>query len=51
MCPTNWGVAPTVAADWVKEQMEPYYPLGVFRDIPGNVVPEAATPKAGVVTK
>ena len=29
MCPTNWGVAPTVAADWVKDQMEPYYPLGV----------------------
>ena len=51
MCPTNWGVAPTVAADWVKDQMEPYYPLGVFRDVPGGVTPEAATPKAGVVSK
>ena len=51
MCPTNWGVAPTVAADWVKDQMEPYYPLGVFRDVPGGVTPEAATPVAGVVSK
>lgn len=50
MCPTNWGVAPTVAADWVKDQMEPYYPLGVFRDVPAGVAPEAACPKAGVVT-
>jgi 2-oxoglutarate ferredoxin oxidoreductase subunit beta len=31
--------------------MEPYYPLGVFRDVPAGVTPEAATPKAGVVTK
>ena len=49
MCPTNWGVNPVVAADWVKNQMEPYYPLGVFRDIPSGKIPEAAAPKAGVV--
>lgn len=49
MCPTNWGVQPSVAADWVKDAMEPYYPLGVFRDIPAGVIPEAAAPKAGVV--
>jgi 2-oxoglutarate ferredoxin oxidoreductase subunit beta len=29
--------------------MEPYYPLGVFRDIPAGNVPEAAKPTAGVV--
>ena len=51
MCPTNWGVNATVAADWVKEQMEPYYPLGVFRDVPAGNIPEAAKPVAGVVTK
>ncbi len=51
MCPTNWGVEPTTAADWVRDAMEPYYPLGVFRDIPGGVIPEAACPKAGVVNK
>ena len=51
MCPTNWGVNATLAADWVKEQMEPYYPLGVFRDVPAGNIPEAAKPVAGVVTK
>ena len=51
MCPTIWGVNATVAADWVKEQMEPYDPLGVFRDVPAGNIPEAAKPVAGVVTK
>lgn len=50
MCPTNWGVSATVAADWVKNEMEPYYPLGVFRDVPGGNAPEAACPKFGVVS-
>lgn len=49
MCPTNWGVDPVVAAQWVKDEMEPYYPLGVFRDIPAGIVPEPAVPKAGFV--
>jgi len=31
-CPTNWGMSPTEAMDWVKENMIPYYPLGVFKD-------------------
>lgn len=50
MCPTNWGVDPKIAADWVRDAMEPYYPLGVFRDVPAGVVPEAAQPKGGVVS-
>jgi len=32
MCPTNWGVDPQKGADWVRDVMEPYYPLGCFRD-------------------
>ncbi|MFP4178757.1 MAG: thiamine pyrophosphate-dependent enzyme [Spirochaetaceae bacterium] len=32
MCPTNWGVDTQKAADWVKDVMVPYYPLGNFRD-------------------
>ena len=32
MCPTNWGMTPVIAAQWVEEQMIPYYPLEVFRD-------------------
>lgn len=32
MCPTNWGVKPQIAADWVRDTMIPYYPLGNFRN-------------------
>lgn len=32
MCPTNWGVKPQAAADWVRDAMIPYFPLGNFRD-------------------
>jgi len=31
-CPTNWGLSPEAAAKWVKSDMMPYYPLGVFKD-------------------
>ncbi len=31
-CPTNWGLAPTEALAWVRDNMIPYYPLGVFCD-------------------
>ena len=30
-CPTNWGMTPTQAFDWMRENMLPYYPLGVYR--------------------
>ena len=32
-CPTNWGKTPLEAAEWVREQMVPVFPLGVTRDI------------------
>lgn len=31
-CPTNWGLEPDEALDWVREHMIPNYPLGVFCD-------------------
>ena len=31
-CPTNWGMTPQKALQWVDEKMIPYYPLGVYRD-------------------
>lgn len=31
-CPTNWGLSPAEALDWLKANMIPYYPLGVFCD-------------------
>ncbi|HIR85346.1 MAG TPA: 2-oxoglutarate oxidoreductase [Candidatus Galloscillospira excrementavium] len=32
ICPTNWGMAPLQAVDWLREHMIPYYPLGVVKD-------------------
>lgn len=31
-CPTNWGMTPEAALDWVRDKMIPYYPLGVYKD-------------------
>ncbi len=31
-CPTNWGLPPQKAIDWLKENMIPYYPLGVKKE-------------------
>jgi 2-oxoglutarate ferredoxin oxidoreductase subunit beta len=32
-CPTNWGLTPVKAMEFVRDKMIPYYPLGVFKDI------------------
>lgn len=32
-CPTNWGMTPGQAIDWLKENMIPYYPLGVKKEV------------------
>ena len=31
-CPTNWGLTPQKALEWVETKMIPYYPLGVYKD-------------------
>lgn len=31
-CPTNWGLTPVEALDWLRDNMMPYYPLGVYQD-------------------
>jgi len=31
-CPTNWGMQPVKAMEHIKEEVIPYYPLGVFCD-------------------
>ena len=31
-CPTNWGLTPQKALQWIDEKMIPYYPLGVYKD-------------------
>jgi len=31
-CPTNWGMTPQKALEWIDTNMLPYYPLGVYKD-------------------
>ena len=31
-CSTNWGLSPLESMDWMRENMLPYYPLGVYKD-------------------
>lgn len=33
MCPTDWGMVPIQAVDWVRNHMMKYYPIGVYKDI------------------
>lgn len=32
-CPTNWGLSPKKALEWVENEMISHYPLGVYKDI------------------
>ena len=36
-CPTNWGMTPTEALQWLRDNMMPYYPLGVYKDVEEGV--------------
>lgn len=36
-CPTNWGMTPQKALEWVDSAMIPYYPLGVYKDLTKEV--------------
>ena len=36
-CPTNWGLSPIEAVKWLEDNMVPYYPLGVYKDIEEGV--------------
>lgn len=31
-CPTNWGLTPVDAFQWLRDNMLPYYPLGVYKE-------------------
>ena len=49
-CPTNWGMTPQDSFEWMRENMLPYYPLGVYRDVLAEgyeSVAEAAIKRAG----
>ena len=32
-CPTNWGLSPVESMNWLKENMIPQFPLGVFKEV------------------
>jgi 2-oxoglutarate ferredoxin oxidoreductase subunit beta len=32
-CPTNWGLSTEDSFTWMRENMLPYYPLGVYKDL------------------
>ena len=36
-CPTNWGMSPVEALKWLNDNMIPYYPLGVYKDVEDGV--------------
>ena len=32
-CPTNWGKSPVESMEWLEQNMIPYYPLGVMKEV------------------
>jgi len=52
-CPTNWGMSPDKAMDWLRDKMLPYYPLGVYKDVKADGfanVAEAAAARLAATT-
>ena len=45
-CPTNWGMSPQAALDWVKTDMIPFYPLGVYKDTDTKLLNPTSTKEA-----
>ena len=41
-CPTNWGMTPQDSFEWMRENMLPYYPLGVYKDVVADGFENAA---------
>ncbi len=41
-CPTNWGMTPQQSFAWMRENMLPYYPLGVYKDVVADGYANAA---------
>lgn len=46
-CPTNWGLSPNEALGWLRENMLPYYPLGVYKDKTVSTNEDDANKEAG----
>lgn len=37
ICPTNWGLSPQESFEWLRQNMIPYYPLGIKKDTTAEV--------------
>ena len=35
-CPSGWKCTPVESLDWLKNKVIPYFPLGVFKDVPAE---------------
>jgi len=47
-CPTNWGLKPVEALQWLENNMVPYYPLGEYRSVaPGAAEPNETQQRTG----
>ena len=46
LCPTDWGMTPLQALDWVRDHMMKYYPLGVYKDAGRGTRDESTTQEA-----
>ena len=47
-CPTNWGLTPQKSFEWMRENMLPYYPLGVYKDVVADGFATAAEAAAAL---
>ncbi len=45
-CPTNWGMTPKAALEWVKTDMIPFYPLGCYKDADVKTLNPTSTKEA-----
>ena len=53
-CPTNWGLSPVDALQWLRDNMLPYYPLGVYKDVKAEGfadIAEAAIARAAALAE
>lgn len=50
-CPTNWGLSPQDSFQWMRDNMLPYYPLGVYKDVKADGYANVSEAAAGRLAK
>jgi len=50
-CPTNWGLSPQDSFQWMRDNMLPYYPLGVYKDVKAEGYANVAEAAVGRAAK